>query len=155
MGHRLSENEVEQVLEKGTYMTVGFISEEGLPQTAALTYVWDNQKKAAFIHGSKQSSLMKLVQQQSVLSGTVVVDTAVDAPEFTLRYRSVNMIGALTTEPPENLEHDMEILCAKYLGPDFPSDHFARTMGNLGDVLIIFKLTPNSLTGRGHDMPTI
>ena len=32
MGHRLSENEVEQVLEKGTYMTVGFISEEGLPR---------------------------------------------------------------------------------------------------------------------------
>lgn len=153
MGRKLSDNEVEQVLLKGTSVTIGMIDESGHPETAALTYVWDSKRKTVLLHGSKENGLMKRLAEQETIAGTIVVDTEVDAPEFTLRYRSVNLSGSLQVDSVENFAPDMALLCAKYLGKDYPRDHFARTMSNLGSVLTIFKWTPDSLSGRGHDLP--
>jgi len=85
------------------------------------------------------------------VSLNIVDAIKLDKDNFTLHYKSIIIHG----KPKEIIDEvtkrkSMALVCKKYIGEDYPIEHFQRTYKNTSEVLMVFEISIEEISGLGH-----
>lgn len=153
MSYKLNQNDLEYTLLNGTYLVLGLLNSDKEVETIPMMYVWDKEKNVIYLHTSSKKKVVKYLQKNVKVSLNIVDAIKLDKDNFTLHYKSIIIHG----KPKEIIDEitkrkSMALLCEKYIGEDYPIEHFQRTYKNTGEVLTVFEISIEKISGLGHEM---
>ncbi|MDT2859940.1 pyridoxamine 5'-phosphate oxidase family protein [Lactococcus lactis] len=86
------------------------------------------------------------------VSLNIVDAIKLDKDNFTLHYKSIIIHG----KPKEIIDEitkrkSMTLVCEKYISEDYPIEHSQRTYENTSEVLTVFEISIEEISGLGHE----
>lgn len=152
MSYKLNQSDLEYTLLNGTYLVLGLLNLDKEVETIPLMYVWDKEKNVIYLHTSSKKKVVKYLQKNASVSLNIVDAIKLDKDNFTLHYKSIIIHG----KPKEIIDEitkrkSMALVCEKYIGGDYPIEHFQRTYKNTSEVLTVFEISIEKNSGLGHE----
>ena len=152
MSYKLNQSDLEYTLLNGTYLVLGLLNLDKEVETIPMMYVWNKEKNVIYLHTSSKKNVVKYLQKNVKVSLNIVDAIKLDKDNFTLHYKSIIIHG----KPKEIIDEitkriSMTLVCEKYIGEDYPIEHFQRTYKNTSEVFTIFEISIEEISGLGHE----
>jgi len=142
------ENELDEILSNGKY-TVISMCRDNEPYIVTLSYGWDKEKNALYLHTGKEGLKIEFLKYNPIVCATIIDDIGYIVNECGHQYRSVVINGKITyVESIEEKKHGMEVILKQL--EDIPDIVKARSLKNdevYGSIEII-RLDVITLTGK-------
>lgn len=138
--------EVERILNEGTFGTLALTTPDGYPYALPLSYVYHDG--SIYLHGAKKGLKIACIENQTKASFSVVGRTKVLPEKFSTLYESVVAFGTIQTVTDETHQLGLEKLIAKYA-----SEYYSEGMAYIqrsGEHTAVLKLTIEHVTGKGN-----
>lgn len=130
----MPEDEARELLRTGEYGYLAMQAEEGGGYGLPLTYAWDAERHAIYIHCAPEGRKLRCLAAEPRVSFCIVGHTHVLPEQFTTEYQSLLLFGTATTELDETERmHALELILQKYCahmletGKKFAKGSFHRT----------------------------
>ena len=143
MSYKLNQSDLEYTLLNGTYLVLGLLNLDKEVETIPMMYISPYFSK---------KNVVKYLQKNVKVSLNIVDAIKLDKDNFTLHYKSIIIHG----KPKEIIDEitkrkSMALVCEKYIGGDYPIEHFQRTYKNTSEVLTVFEISIEKNSGLGHE----
>lgn len=142
------ENELDEILCKGKY-TVISMCRDNEPYIVTLSYGWDKEKNALYLHTGKEGLKIEFLKYNPTVCATIIDDIGYIVNECGHQYRSVVINGKITyVESIEEKKYGMEVILKQL--EDMPDIIRARSLKNdeVYDSIEIIRLDVITLTGK-------
>ena len=142
---QLPENEVVEILVKGSAGTLAVLGDEGYPYVVPLSYVYADGK--LYFHCAKEGHKIDAIRNCDKASFCVIAEDNVVAEEFTTYFKSVIAFGRVRiVEDAGEMRRFIEILSDKYCPVDVSlrDKEIDGAMSRLG----MLEFTIEHLTGK-------
>lgn len=130
----MNEEDARELLRTGEYGFLAMQAEEGGGYGLPLTYAWDAERHAVYIHCAPEGRKLRCLAAEPRVSFCIVGRTHVLPEKFTTEYQSVLLFGTATAElDAAERMHALDLILHKYcphlldIGKKFAAGSFHRT----------------------------
>lgn len=111
----MSEQDAEQLLRSGEYGFLAMQAEEGGGYGIPLTYAWDAERNAVYIHGAPEGRKLRCLAAEPRVSFCIVGHTQILPEQYVTEYQSLLLFGRATAELDEaERAHALELILQKH-----------------------------------------
>ncbi len=114
----MNEDEARELLRTGEYGFLAMQAEEGGGYGLPLTYAWDAERKAVYIHCAPEGRKLRCLAAEPRVTFCIVGRTHILPEQFTTEYQSLLLFGTATTELDDaERMHALELILHKHCAP--------------------------------------
>lgn len=144
----IPDDEVTEILNKGSYGILGVSGDYGYPYTVPLNYIYINDK--IYFHCAKEGHKLDAIKKNNKVSFCVVARSDVDSEKFTTKYKSVIVFGKAEIIVGRSIVPIMKEFAQKY-SYDF-MEKAEQYINSSVNSMAVVQITAEYITGKEGSM---